>query len=326
MRLEKVVLVLLLISSMAMPAMAADPVQAVEQAVKNGFIDVFMSGADSLTEQNPANYSYDTGKPTSNSTPQDNYSEQIANVKNKYGPSISSIYMLSAYDHDPYQSKTVQTMRLKTVVIALFLFILYIFWGAACVNFSCAGHVGLIERAHYTYANTSFSEYKNGLIRAFIGILFIHYLFKFVILLNHGLTLTSMGSVLGAVQVTKNQWLVYFIMSIGCWLESIFIGMRILVMDLIAGCDVLLGAIAGSVVGLKFAKTVVEYFCKVTLMQCILVCFSAFGLAIVNESPDWLQVPEYIGLLIVLFGISMTIMFGFRKAFSTGRRLARGAL
>jgi hypothetical protein len=70
----------------------------------------------------------------------------------------------------------------------------------------------------------------------------------------------------------------------------------------------------------------VEYFCKVTLMQCILVCFSAFGLAIVNESPDWLQVPEYIGLLIVLFGISMTIMFGFRKAFSTGRRLARGAL
>jgi hypothetical protein len=326
MKLIKIILVLLLILSMAMPAMAADPVQAVENAVKNGFIDVFLSGADSLTEQNPANYSYDTGKPTSNNTQQDNYSEQVASVKNKYGPSVSSIYMLSAYNHDPYQSQTVKSMRLKTALIGLFVFVLYVFWGAAMVNFSCGAHVSLAERAHYMYTNTPVSSYIKGLIRAFVGILFIHYMFKFVILLNYGLTLTSMGSVLGAVQITKNQWLVYFIMSVGCWLESIFIGMRILVMDLIAGCDILLGAIAGSIVGLKFSKTVVTYFCKVTLMQCILVTFSAFGLAIVNESPGWLQVPEYIGLLIVLFLISMTIMFGFRKAFSTGRRLARGAL
>ena len=194
------------------------------------------------------------------------------------------------------------------------------------VNFSCGIHVSLAERVHYTYTHTPVSSYINGLIRAFIGILFIHYLFKFVILLNSGFTLTSMGSVLGAVQVTKNQWLVYFIMSVGCWLESIFIGMRILVMDLIAGCDILLGAISGSIVGLKFSKTVVAYFCKVTLMQCILVTFSAFGLAIVNESPDWLQVPEYLGLLIVLFLISMSIMFGFRKAISSGKKLVRSAL
>lgn len=326
MRLARIVLVLLLISSMAMPAMAADPVQAVEQAVKNGFIDVFLSGADSLTEQNPANYSYDTGKPTSNSTQPDNYSEQIANVKNKYGPSISSIYMLSAYNHDPYKSQTVQTMRLRTVVMALFLFILYVFWGAACVNFSCGGHVGLIERAHYTYANTPFNDYKNGLIRAFIGILFVHYLFKFFVMLNQGLTLTDMSSVLNAVQVTKHQWLLYCIMSLGCWAEMIFIGMRIVAMDLIAGCDVLIGALAASKKSLEFSKNICAYFCRITLLQCILVMFSAFGLDIVNESPGWLQIPEYLGLLIILFGISLVIMLGFTKAFKTGKKLVRGAL
>ncbi len=106
--------------------MAADPVQAVEQAVKNGFIDVFISGADSLTEQSPTNYSYDTGKPTSNNTSVDDYSEQVAAVKEKYGPSVSTIYMMSAYNHDPYQSPTVKAMRLKTALIGLFLFVLYV--------------------------------------------------------------------------------------------------------------------------------------------------------------------------------------------------------
>ncbi len=326
MKLAKVLIVLLLLSSTVMPVMAADPVQAVEQAVKNGFIDVFVSGADSLTEQSPNNYSYDTGKSTSNSTPVDNYSEQVAAVNEKYGPSVSTIYMMSAYNHDPYQSPTVKAMRLKTALIGLFLFVLYVFWGAAVVNFSCGAHISLAERAHYVYTNTPISEYIHGLIRAFIGILFIHYFFKFVILLNSGLTLVSMGDVLNAVQVTKHQWVLYCIMDVGCWIESLFIGMRILAMDLIAGCDILLGAIAGTRPGLKFSKSMVWYFCKITLLQCILVSFSAFGLAIVNESPGWLQVPEYLGLLIILFGISLVIMLGFTKAFSTGKKLARGAL
>ncbi len=115
-------------------------------------------------------------------------------------------------------------------------------------------------------------------------------------------------------------------MDTGCWIESLFIGMRILAMDLIAGCDILLGALAVTRSGLKFSKSMVWYFCKITLLQCILVSFSAFGLAIVNESPGWLQVPEYLGLLIILFGISLVIMLGFTKAFSTGKRLVRGAL
>ena len=40
-------------------------------------------------------------------------------------------------------------------------------------------------------------------------------------------------------------------MDVGCWIESLFIGMRILAMDLIAGCDILLGAIAGTRSGLE---------------------------------------------------------------------------
>jgi hypothetical protein len=102
-------------------------------------------------------------------------------VKNKYGYAVGSVFKIATYSNDPYASSTVQAMRDRTTVIGVFIFILYIFYGAACVNLACGG-MGLFERVQYMISKTPIDEYKSTLIIAFGAIFFIHYIFRFIIL------------------------------------------------------------------------------------------------------------------------------------------------
>jgi hypothetical protein len=101
MRFLPAVLLFFLLLNLVIPAMAVDPVVAGEHMVSGGIKDFFVSGADSL-------YAGGNGTISSNAL---NNSSTDAAVDNKYGTVVGSVYTIASFKHDPYTSKTVQSMR-----------------------------------------------------------------------------------------------------------------------------------------------------------------------------------------------------------------------
>ncbi|HEX7575360.1 MAG TPA: hypothetical protein VF360_03200, partial [Candidatus Methanoperedens sp.] len=278
---------------------------ALKKSVTDGITGFFISAADGI---------FNIGGTT-------NESEA---VKNDYGYAVGSVFKIATYKNDPYASPTVQAMRQQTAIIGIFIFILYVFYGAACVNLTC-GSMGIFERVQYTVSNTvsSLEEYKNTLIMAFGAIFFIHYIFKFIILFNYAITTEAMYSVLDSIPLTVDNWVMYVCMAVCYGLESVFFALRILLMDLIAGCDILLGALFAFSFTRQLSIETVKYFGKITLMQFIIVLLTAFGVRIIQESP-YGRPLGYLCLILVLIIISGGIMFGFSKIFTASKTLIRG--
>ena len=314
MRLLKVLVLVLMLPSLIVPAMAADPIKAGEEMISGGIKTFFMDGADSLFTVAPSN-STDVGTP-------DAYSTAVDGINQKYGANVGSVYTVAAYKHDPYASNVVQEMRKRTALIGVFIFILYIFYGAACVNLSCGG-MGFIDRVQYVVSETPLGEYKNTLIRTFAAIFFTHYIFRFIILFNSAVINQVMYSALDSIQFMQDHWVMYLMMSICYAAESIFFAMRMLLMDLLAGSDILIGALFAFTFSRSMALESVKYFSRITLLQFIIVLLTAFGIAIINETPQWLQYSEYAALTLVLFVISAVIMMGFSKMFKTAKHVVR---
>jgi hypothetical protein len=292
-------------------------VEASKEIVADGIKGAFLSGADSFYTMVPDN--------ATDTILQDNYSQTVDEVNKNYGPNVGAVYTIAAYKHDPYESKTVQDMRLKTAVVGVFIFFIYVFYSAGCVNLSCSG-MGFIERAQYVISQTPFGEYKNTLIRTFGAIFLVHYIFKLIIMFNTAVTSETMYTVFDSIQFTSEHWVMYFIMSLCYGAEFIFFAMRILLMDLIAGSDILIGALFAFSFTRNFSVNISQYFGKITIMQFIIVLLTAFGIAIIRESPSWLQMLEYFGLMIILVLISASIVFGFTRTFKSAKVLVKGGL
>jgi hypothetical protein len=245
-------------------------------------------------------------------------------VKNNYGYAVGSVFKIATYENDPYTSPTVQAMRDKTAVIGVFMFLLYVFFGAACVNFSC-GSMGWVERAQYILSKTPFSEYKNTLLIGFGAIFFTHYIFRFIILFNQAITTEAMYSVLDAIPLNLDNWFMYLAMSVCYGLECFFFVMRIILMDLIAGSDVLIGALFAFSFTRGFSTEIIKYFVKLTLLQFIIVLLTGFGISIINESA-FFQPLGYLCLIVILMVISGGIIFGFSRIFSAGKHVIRSVI
>ena len=99
MRLLKVIILVLMLSSTVTPVMAADQVSAMEGIISGGLKSFFMDGADSLFTVASPN-STDAGTP-------DAYSVAVDGVNQKYGANVGSVYTVAAYKHDPYDSSVV---------------------------------------------------------------------------------------------------------------------------------------------------------------------------------------------------------------------------
>jgi hypothetical protein len=274
-----------------------------EEMVSNGIKEFFVSIADSV---------FNIGGSTN----------ETESVKNKYGYAIGSVFKIATYKNDPYESNTVKAMREKMAAIGVFIFILYVFYGAACVNLSCGG-MGLFERVQYMISKAPIDEYKTTLIIAFGAIFFIHYIFRFIILFNQAVTTEAMYSVLDAIPLSVDNWVMYLAMSVCYGLESIFFMIRIIMMDLIAGSDILLGALFAFSFTRGLAIETVKYFAKITLLQFIIVLLTAFGISIINETA-YGQPLGYLCLIVILVIISGGIVFGFSKIFSVSKTIIKG--
>lgn len=244
-------------------------------------------------------------------------------VKDNYGYAVGSVFKIAAYENDPYQSSTVKTMRDRTTVIGVFIFILYIFYGASCVNLACGG-MGLFERVQYMITKTPIEEYKSTLIIAFGAIFCIHYIFRFIILFNQAITTEAMYSVLDAIPMSLDNWVMYLMMAFCYALESVFFMIRIIMMDLIAGSDILIGALFAFSFTRGIAIEAVKYFAKITLLQFIIVLLTAFGISIIDELPAFKPVG-YICLILILVIVSGGIVFGFARIFSATKTAAKVA-
>jgi hypothetical protein len=93
-------------------------------------------------------------------------------------------------------------------------------------------------------------------------------------------------------------------------------------MDLIAGSDILLGALFAFSFTRGLAIETVKYFAKITLLQFIIVLLTAFGISIINESA-YGQPLGYLCLITILVIISGGIVFGFSKIFSASKTIIR---
>jgi len=273
-------------------------------SVKDGIIAFFVDIADSI---------FNIGGSTN----------ETEAVKNRYGYAVGSVFKIATYENDPYQSPTVQAMRDKTTVIGVFIFILYVFYGAACVNLSCGG-MGLFERVQYMVTKTPIDEYKSTLIIAFGAIFFIHYIFRFVLLFNQAITTEAMYSVLDAIPMTLDNWVMYLAMSVCYGFESVFFMIRIIMMDLIAGSDILLGALFAFSFTRGIAIETVKYFAKITLLQFIIVLLTAFGVLIIESLPAGKPLG-YFCLMLILVIVSGGIVFGFSRIFSATKTAAKVA-
>jgi len=273
-------------------------------SVKDGIIAFFVDIADSI---------FNIGGSTN----------ETEAVKNRYGYAVGSVFKIATYENDPYQSPTVQAMRDKTTVIGVFIFILYVFYGAACVNLSCGG-MGLFERVQYMVTKTPIDEYKSTLIIAFGAIFFIHYIFRFVLLFNQAITTEAMYSVLDAIPMTLDNWVMYLAMSVCYGFESVFFMIRIIMMDLIAGSDILLGALFAFSFTRGIAIETVKYFAKITLLQFIIVLLTAFGVLIIEALPAGKPLG-YFCLMLILVVVSGGIVFGFSRIFSATKTAAKVA-
>lgn len=305
MRLFSLILLALILLNLAIPAMGADPIEAGKEIVSGGIQSFFTDAADSIFAWG-------------------GNSNETIEAKERYGYAVGSVFKIAAYKHDPYESSTVQEMRKRTAIIGIFIFVLFIFYGASCVNLSCSG-MGWIERAQFIVSETPFDQYKNTLIRTFASIFLVHYIFKFIILFNAATTTQTMFSVADSIQLTQDHWIMYVMMSLCYGGEFLFFGMRMLLMDLLAGSDILVGALFAFAFTRSVSVESVKYFGKITLLQFIIVLITAFGIAIIDEFPMWAQTSAYLGLLIVLFVISAILMFGFTRIFKTVKMIAKGA-
>jgi hypothetical protein len=276
-----------------------------EKSVTDGIKGFFIGAADSV---------FNIGGSSNEST----------NVKNNYGYAVGSVFKIATYSNDPYESPTVQAMRARTAVIGVFLFVLYVFYGAACVNLSCGGG-GVFERAQYILTQTPFSEYKNTLIRTFGAIFLTHYLFKFIILFNQAVTTQAMYSVLDAIPFQLDNWVMYLAMSVCYGLESVFFTMRIILMDLIAGSDILIGALFAFSFTREMSMETIKYFGKITLLQFVIVLLTAFGITIIESLPTGKPLG-YLCLILILVVVSGGLVFGFSRIFSASKVAIKGAL
>jgi hypothetical protein len=249
---------------------------------------------------------------------------ESTSVKNNYGYAVGSVFKIATYSEDPYQSKTVQAMRTQTAIIGVFLFVLYVFYGAACVNLSCGGG-GIFERAQYMLTQTPFNEYKNTLIRTFGAIFLTHYLFKFIILFNQAVTTQAMYSVLDSIPFQLDNWVMYLAMSVCYGFESVFFTMRIILMDLIAGSDILIGALFAFSFTREMSLETIKYFGKITLLQFIVVLLTAFGISIIESLPAGKPLG-YLCLILILVVVSGGLVFGFSRIFSASKTVIKGAL
>jgi hypothetical protein len=283
----------------------AGATEAFESAVSNGIKAFFVNIADTL---------FNVGG-TSNVTEA---------VKNDKGYVIGSVFKVATYKNDPYNNKTVQDMREKTSLIGIFLFVIIVFFGGARTALSC-GNVNILDRIEQSFKKSPLSAYKDNLIIGFVAIFFVHYGFKFLIMLNDALTVQSMYGSLDLISFNLDNWVMYFAMSVCYAVELSFFVMRILVQDLLSGSDILIGSLFALETTREAGFTIVKYFAKVTFLQFIIVLLTSFGIAII-ESSDFAKPLGYIVLTICLAVISAGLMFGFTAVFKTSKTAIKGVV
>jgi hypothetical protein len=134
-----------------------------------------------------------------------------------------------------------------------------------------------------------------------------------------------MYSVLDAIPLSIDNWVMYLAMSVCYGLESVFFMIRIIMMDLIAGSDILLGALFAFSFTRGLAIETIKYFAKITLLQFIIVLLTAFGISIIEALPTGKPLG-YLCLILILVIISGGIVFGFKKIFSVSKIAIKGVL
>ena len=185
--------------------------------------------------------------------------------------------------------------------------------------------MGAIDRMIYTVTQTvsTFGQFRDNIIIAIAGIIGIHYILKFVVMLNNAMTAGIMTSALQYIPLDLENWVVYFIMAFCYLFESFFFGLRFILMGLISGADILLGGLFAFPVMRPFVIETVKYFTRITFMQFIVVFVTFFGITLIDEILFMFKAHACICLTIVILVISGVIVFGFSNLFKVTKTAVR---
>lgn len=249
--------------------------------------------------------------------------ETIQQINEEYGYGAATVYRIAAAELDPYDTKAVQGMREDTAYIGLFAFLCSILIVGIKVNLSAAS-MGAIDRMIYTVTQTvsTFGHFRDNIIIAIAGIIGIHYVLKFVVMLNNAMTAGIMTSALQYIPLDLENWVIYFIMAFCYLFESFFYGLRFILMGLISGGDILLGGLFAFPSMRAFVIETVKYFTRITFMQFIVVFVTFFGITIIDEIPIFKPLA-CICLTAIILVISGVIVFGFSNLFRATKTAIR---
>jgi hypothetical protein len=249
--------------------------------------------------------------------------ETIQQINEEYGYGAATVYRIAAAELNPYDTKAVQGMRKDTAFIGLFAFLCSILIVGIKVNLSAAS-MGAIDRMIYTVTQTvsTFGQFRDNIIMALGGIIGIHYILKFIVMLNHAMTASIMTSALQYIPLDLDNWVVYLVMAFCYLFEAFFYGIRFIMMGLISGADIILGGLFAFPAMRSFVIETVKYFTRITFMQFIVVFVTFFGITLIDDLPIFKPLA-CICLTVVILVISGVIVFGFSSLFKATKAAAK---
>lgn len=225
------------------------------------------------------------------------------------------VFSVAGYQIDPYSAPPVQKILKQTYGL---------FYAVAIIIILAAYSWFLIQR-HFPGFASDIVESLTGSERYFDFSSFLHVWIiligwsvvsisavKFVLLVNDVIVSGILTDVISQIGLSSQNLPLYLVMTIGYFILSLWVFMRIVFIYLIAAYVLVLGLLFAWPFTRPLAKVVMLFFVGIVAMQPIMLATISFCVKIVNYAGSWLQPLSsgvYAGGILILEGVCFVIMF-----------------
>jgi hypothetical protein len=135
---------------------------------------------------------------------------------------------------------------------------------------------------------------------------------KFVLSINDVIVSGMLTDIIGQIGLSSQNLPLYLVMTIGYFILSLWVFMRIVFVYIIAAYVLVLGLLFAWPFTRPLAKVIMLFFVGIVAMQPIMIATISFCVEIVNYAGSWLQplsIGVYAGGILILEGVCFVIIF-----------------
>ena len=236
-----------------------------------------------------------------------------------------TIIMMASYTLDPYSIPAVNDMNRVVTDLFFCLFIMIIFGHATILLLSRyrPEKIASLEFVTVDFNGYQYSEYVQKMLKGIFILALAHFSIGLILDLCYVITSSLMQSVPGSLAPTSSNVILYGMMAL-IWLsEMIFFIIRTFVIVIFAAFALLVGALYLWGPTEHLAIGCFKYFLALVFMQPIIVGITCVGVRAIKESSGLLgdgglneflvggtEIVYYLGLMVILFVISLVIVLG----------------